>query len=247
MNYESIGNVIDLLRWLQLQDLERPTCELIAELVFGDGDRWGDSGAILKVAARFVDELETAAVIVQNSEYLTEEQKIGIYKSIMYLTEVFRARGLYTSHPSHQSHVPITISALTAFRISRPDEAIKHARDLAQDVDDLIQKIDGLGLHATVAARARQHLAVLSTMLRHIGVFGIESAMATYDELIIRLGRTEGANQKPRPSSALTKLFAVVQTWSTRIAAIEKLWSAGSKMIDHVGGAQNLLSQLPRL
>ena len=93
---------------------------------------------------------------------------------------------------------------------------------------------------------AKRHLVILSTLLRHVPVFGLEGALATYFELVLKIRRTD-AHTTPTAQAKLDPLFNKVKTWGERLGVLDKAWNSGSRLLEHAGKAQDLLQYIPIL
>ena len=91
---------------------------------------------------------------------------------------------------------------------------------------------------------AKKHLATLSTLLRHIPIFGLEASLLAYFELITKLRRAD-SQTTPEAKAALDPLMEKVKTWGGRLSTIDEIVNKGANLIERAKGMAPLLQYLP--
>jgi hypothetical protein len=117
-----------------------------------------------------------------------------------------------------------------------PEEAV----ELAAEVEALVKAVDELKLDPIVADIAKRHLQILSTMLRHVNVFGLEAALATYFDLVFKLRRAD-ASTSHEEQEAAKPLIEKIDGLQKKLGILDKLWNHSAKWITRARGESRLL------
>jgi len=114
------------------------------------------------------------------------------------------------------------------------------ALNLAKDVEELTAAFDDAALDPVVRDIAKRHLTVLATLLRHMPIFGMEAALATYFELVVRLRRAS-TNTSEESQKAAKPLMERLQNLREAFEAVDKVWNIGVRWIGAAKGVGGLL------
>jgi len=240
---QSLKNVLGILRLLKLGN---PGDSAVAEIRKWAGDDASEI-KILKIASYILEQASLARAVIAHSQ-LAEEAKRGVLTTIDSVINAFAITGMQSRWDSHVRDVAAAISniviLLSAMGIKTDNEAPQEAIDLVAEIEAMIVQFDDPELDPAVRDVAKRHLSILATLLRHIPIFGLEPALVTYFELMMKMRRTDSGSA-PSAQSKLVPLFEGIKSWGERLTALDKLWNAGAKLLAHAGKAQDLLAHLP--
>jgi hypothetical protein len=207
-----------------------------------------DNAAIMKVAAYVIEQADLARTVIANSA-LAEEAKVGVLTTIDGVSNAFSLGEVNTSWKNHIRDVSAAIAnlviLLSALGINTNPETPAEAIDLIKEIETMMASFDDTTLDPAVRDIGKRHMAVLATLLRHIPIFGLEAALTTYFELVMKLrradiGTTEASHTK------LQSLFAGMKNWGDRLGSLDRLWNSGAKLIEHAESS-GLLTYLPEI
>lgn len=144
----------------------------------------------LKMATYIQEQCEGARIVLDQSN-LTAEAREGLTQTVTQLASAFNV-GHLTNAPN--AFLPQIESAISQFaiivsltskdiRTSENDELQK----FLQEVEGVREKFNQAGVDPLVASIANKNLHVLATMLRNVDDLGLDSALACYYEMLIRL------------------------------------------------------------
>ncbi len=201
---------------------------------------------VARVCANIADLVDAADALI-GSANISERAKTGLLQTTSGIRNAFYYPNVVHSG-SVSNHLPALDAQITgfslltsAYRIEQPPKP-PEVDDLVADVDAMIVAFKHNSLDPVVSGVARRHLTLLATMLRHIEVFGVTSALATYYEMMLRL-RDAGEASSPAAATA-EKFWPTLQKWSSRLKLIKEAYDTATKGVGHVSKA---LAQLPDL
>jgi hypothetical protein len=237
MDHQSLSNVLGILRLIKAGNSHESTLELLQKWT---GKR-SNEALILKSASFVMEQIDNATVVINESN-LVVEAKEGVLQTLQALKTTFSLSGIHSSPTQYLGSVSGAISnfviLLSASKIETdikvPDEAVA----LAEEVEALITQFDDEDIDPVVRSIARRHLGALSTLLRHLPIFGLEAAMATYFEMIIRLRRAQ-TDTTQKSQKKMTALFQRMEEWKGRFETIDKIWNMGARWL---GKAEETIS-----
>lgn len=243
MDHQSLRNVLGILR-LTKDSSSRSAVDLIREWTGGAGK---EETSVLRVAAYIQEQVSNARTVISASQ-LSEEAKLGVQITLDGLQNAFSLNYITTSPANHLGNVAASISNLVILLdfVQGPSRQAppKEAEELVDEVAELLDLFDDVELDPVVRDTAKRHLAILSTLLQHIPIFGVEAALVTYFELMMKVRRADvGTSDASR--AKLNPLWEKMQTWGERLGTIDKLWNTGARLLGHAKNAQELLSYLP--
>jgi hypothetical protein len=240
MDHQSLSNVLGMLRKLKDEPNNITGIQLIQKWT---GVASTNPAAVLTVAVNFVEQIREATIVIENSS-LSEEAKAGVRVALKGLENAFALTGLQSHTKGHIPHIEVLIGnfaiLLDASGIDSKQPIPQEAVDLANEVDALSGEFDDESLDPVLRDIAKRHLATLSTLLRHVPIFGLEAALATYFELVIRLRRA-GTNTSEESQKAAKPLFEKLESLKEKFETIDKIWNIGVKWIGAGKGVGALL------
>jgi hypothetical protein len=204
---------------------------------------------VFRVAAYLQDQFAQARIVIQNSQ-LVEEAKAGVLQAINGLETAFSLKHLNSSMTSLLPAVPTYISSLvillSAAGIDTKQQTPKDASNLADEINQFQKAFDDSSLDPVVRDVAKKHMEALATLLRHVPIFGLEAALTSYFELVMRLRRVD-AQSTPEAKKALEPLMGEVKVWGERLGAIDDAINKGATLLERVKSAGHLLQYVPGL
>lgn len=244
MDVQPLQNVLTLLRLVARQSSGQ-TASLITKLAGKDIT----PRSLLRILAYIHDQLDAATAIVAASP-LVDEAKAGVFQGINMLRTMFDLGNLRTDLSAYSGQTPGYISnlviLLSSGGFSTETSTPQEADDLAREIDEFTVKFDDPQMDPVVAEIAKKHLIVLSTLLRHVNVFGLEPALSSYFELVMKLRRADSKSSEGS-KSALDKLMVTVRTWGDRLSTIDGAITTGGNLLDRAKSAGSLLEYIPPL
>jgi hypothetical protein len=237
--------VLGILRLIREANPNHTAAQLIQEWA---GDKAVISqSAILKVASYVTEQVDEAKVIIANSD-IDPESRHGVDKALEGLTNAF-SLGNLGAHPRQKmGDVSVAISSvkilLQSGGLSVGSETPEDAVELAKQVEELMNAFNDGDLDPNVREIAKRHLQILATMLRHLPIFGLEAAMTTYFELVLRVKRANeasGASQKAAAKPLLERIKSVGAT----MKSWDDMWTVAVKWIGIGKAGAKLLGLYP--
>lgn len=233
MDYRSLSNALAVFRAIKLADGNWTPAQLIHQIASADQNTTTRQTATLKIASYILEQIEEAKAVIAASG-LDEEAKEGVNQSLIQLGNAFSLGGLNTQMQSTIQNVPGAISSivilLSASGIETNTHAPQEAVELASQVEGLMGDFESDALDPLVRDLARQHLQILATLLRHIPVFGLEAAMASYFELVIKIRRAD-ANTSEEQKKAVEPLMEKLNGLQKGLGTLDKIWNEGARWI----------------
>lgn len=244
MDDQSLRNVLGILRLLKAANPGESACQ---QIKYWAGADVTDVG-IHKVAAYIIEQTSLARTVVVNSQ-LSDEAKGGVLSAIDGLARAFSLEQVHGQWSNHVRDVSSSVSSLvillSALGIPTDLPIPSEAGELIAEIEGMIIEFDDQSLDPVVRDLAKRHLAILSTFLRHIPIFGIEGALVTYFEMMMKIRRGD-IKASDASHSKLAGLFGRMATWGERLTAIDKLWNSGARLIEHANnGIGGLLNYIP--
>ncbi|MFA6112804.1 MAG: hypothetical protein WC729_02405 [Sphingomonas sp.] len=244
MDTQSLRNTLLILRRIAATHANQTILQFINKLAEAPDS---PPEVALRVAAYLLDQFKSARIVIVNSQ-LVPEAKSGVLTALDALERLFSIESLHNQFGSFPKIAPGYISnfviLLSASGSPLEGEESEAAIELAEEIDGLITKFDDLGLDPLVREIGRKHMSMLATLLRHIPIFGLEPALSTYFDLVMRLRRADSGTS-PKAKSRLDPLFVTIKTWGERLGLIDKAVNSGAKLLERADGARGLLEYLP--
>ncbi|PTQ63726.1 hypothetical protein C8J45_105303 [Sphingomonas sp. PP-CE-3G-477] len=260
MDDQSLRNILAILRKVQeLSASQNVTAmQFINYLATGNrpgasanmgGARGLNQSTAARISAYLIEQCNMARIVIDHSQ-LVDEAKAGVRSAIDAVSAAFAIgalggplNSLNSSAPGFISNLVILLSAAgVPFDQNTPLEAV----DLAKEVDDLIAQFDNKEIDPVVRDVARKHLAALSTMLRHIPIFGLEAALQAYFELSMKLRRAD-IQTTPESKAGLDTIMDKVKSWGDKLQTLDGVMNTGANLFDRASRAAPLLQYLPPL
>lgn len=244
MDHQSLVNVLGILREIKRAQGKHTTAQLIGQWA---GPVVAAQSTVHKVAAYVTDQIAEARAVI-NASQLADEAKQGIQQALSGLEQAFSLTGINANPQSHLRDIDGAIAnfviLLSAMHLDTHPEAPEEAKDLAKEVEVLVSAFDDVALDPLVRDIAKRHLQTLATLLKHIPIFGLEPALATYFELITKLRRAD-IHTTQASKDALDPAFEKINSWGTRLKGLDETWNAGARWVGRAGkAAVSLLTYL---
>lgn len=243
MDHQSLKNVLGILRLMKQNTGNSAGQDMIRQWI---GGPTASQTSILRVAAYVQEQVADATVVIESSQ-LPAEARDGIMITLQGLSNAFSLKGLGSSPVST---VPNITGAISSFVILLSVAGIaetpkpSEANDLIGEIEEMLKDFENHELDPVVRETAKRHLKILSTLLQHIPIFGVEAALATYFELMMKIRRADvGTTESSK--TKLDPLFAKMERWAERLGVIDKVWNSGARLLNHAEKAQALLTYLP--
>lgn len=242
MNDQSLGNVLAILRWISKVNKGTQVASLLNTWVGGELSET----QVLKVAGYIQEQIAEAQAFFDASN-LSAEAKAGLSSSLARLRATFSLSGLrgdLSAAGDVSSAISNFVILMDSLGLSQRTDPPAEAAELVSEIAELMTAFKDVAIDPIVRDTAQRHLQILSTLLQHIPVFGLEAALATYFELMLKVRRTEnGASEATK--AKVSPLWDVMEKWSARLGTIDKLWNAGARAVAHADKARGLLSYIP--
>jgi hypothetical protein len=242
MDSQSLDNVLALLRGMRADGGAKVVD--IMRTWAADTDETG----LLKVASSVQEQVRAARIVIENSR-LSEEAREGVLQTLNGLQAAFSLRGIQGTPSSHIPNLASSISnfviLLDVLRPDGPPRPPEDAANLVKEIEDLLLSAqEDKELDPVVRDTVRRHLKILSTLLQHIPIFGLEPALATYFELMMKVRRAETGSTE-QAKAKMEPIWKRMEKWGERLVALDKIWNAGARIIGNANKAQDLLTYIP--
>jgi len=226
---QSVSNVLGILRLLAKANPNHTATQLIKEWTGGTLNE----AALLKVAAYLCEQCGEAVAVLGHSN-LPDEVVVGLSETLAGVQRAFSLDGLQAQPRQFVKHVTGSISTLgmllTFAQIDIEEAIPTEVADLAKEIEDLVVEFNNADIDPLVRSIAQQHLQTLATLLRHIKIFGLEAALATYFELLARLRRAESSST-PESKKAAKPFTDRIKGWADVFESIDKIFNTGARML----------------
>jgi hypothetical protein len=243
----SLSNVLAVLRFVKSKNPNTSGVDLLSALAVETTRMQPSQAAVMKMAAQIIDQAEDARVVITNSS-LDEEAKHGVQVALDRVANAFSLQKItgapYQTIGDVAGAISNLVILLSASGFQTATVTPPEASDLAKEVEELMNSFGDAALDPLVRATAQQHLQILATMLRHLPIFGMEAAMATYFELMLKVKRAD-ANTSDEQKEAAKPFMEKIGALGDGISKTEKAWTAGARLIGHAKSAAVLFGLLP--
>ena len=246
MSDNFISNVLNILRLLKASP------ELNGHSMLEYIEKWAGApiqeSATLRVSAYLQDQCDGAITLIRQSS-LPEEAIAGLLQTVTSLRNALAIRNI-TSAPTQ--HLPQLDAAISSFAIlegvsnlTAPPADKSDLEKLIKEIEQVVGLFDDSSIDPLVQTTAKKHLHILLATLRNVDALGVDSAMAAYFELVIRLKRVDvSASETSR--SRVAKVWPTLEKWGGRLAIIDKVLNSGQGLLDQAKGiGQALLNYFP--
>ena len=243
MDDQSLRNVLALLRKVQGSD---PTTTALAFINSLAGKRVNDA-ALARISAYIIDQADQGLEVIDNSQ-LIEEAKTGVRNALKSVSKTFAIGNLHgnikTLHSQAAGYVSNLVILLSASGISLETDIPDDARDLASEIDQFANAFDDDLLDPVVREIAKKHMAVLATLIRHIPIFGLEPALQSYFELMLKLRRADGKSSNDA-KGRLDGAMDTFKKWGERLKSLDDVINTGSNLLTRGQSLTPLLQYIP--
>lgn|GEM_PF-2193612 len=245
MDDQSLRNILSILRYIQSMQREQSASQFLVKISEGKQS----SGSMARMCANLQDQFDQARAVIVNSQ-LVDEAKAGIISAIDALSYTFSVGSIQTTWSNLYDSIPGYISnlviLLSAAGLPSQSDAPSEAVDFAREVDEFVVRFEDDALDPVVRDIAKKHMVILATLIRHVPIFGLEAALSTYFDLVLKLRRADSQSSE-QSKGALDRLIGTVTTWGERIQSLDKMMNAGANLIDRAKPAGHLLQYIPHI
>ena len=246
MDYQSLTNVLAVLRYVKSKGPNHTGVDLLRMLALETKAHPSDS-AVARMASQIIEQIEDAEIVIGLSQ-LDDEAKHGVQASLNKVSNAFSLKQLNNNTQGVIGDVSAAISnlviLLSASGVKTTTQPPTEATDLAAEVEKLIAEFDNGALDPLVRETAKQHLQILATMLRHLPIFGVEAAMATYFELILKVKAADSATTEVQKKAA-KPLMEKIGAFAEGLKKTNEAAKSGVGLIGHAKSAAVLFGLLP--
>lgn len=248
MSTNPLANFLALLRLIRET---HPSHAPLTMFQLWAGDANAPTSAVVKIAAYAIEQAEAAETYIRATQ-LSDEAKQGLIHTTASLKTAFELQNIGSQPVS--AFMPALDAGISQFAIlisaaglDREPAPITEIADLVAAVDELLSSLDQVELDDHVRETARRHLAVLKALLQHTDALGVDAAMASYYELVLRL-RSADSNASAASKERMAKLWPEIERWAGRLAIIDQMYTQGGHLLGELGRpAQLLVSHIPAL
>lgn len=244
MDSQSLTNVLAIMRVMNRGKSSDSGRVIISRLA--GKDKLSDA-LVLRVADHVLEQITLAQGVIENSP-MRDEAKAGVAQTLKGLARIFSLDHVQEAWGGSLRDITGAISnfviLLDAAAIEEKTEPPEEAFDLIKEISAVIEAIRDPGLDPVVRAVAEKHLTILSLMLQHIPIFGLEGALTAYFEMMSRIRRAE-VQSSPEAKSKFEPIWTGMSKWTDKLNKIDKIWNSGARMIEHADKASGLLEYIP--
>ena len=244
MSGDYIGGVLGVLRRIKAtQHLSLQHTSLTYMVEWSGG---GDPSAALAMASSIQEQLRGAQSVIEASS-LTTEAKSGLLVTIAGLVNAFSLAGL---NGQLAQFIPALDPAITNFAIisslsssTQPDSLSQTINNLIRDIDELADSAKACQMDQVLRDTIVRNLVILATMLRNVEAVGIDGAVTSYFDLLVRVRRSEKSASNESKKS-MHGFWPAINSLGEKIGKISGLLEAGMKLISYAEKLPNLLENL---
>lgn len=245
MDHRSLANILAILRWVK-QHEAMTGADILRSLATEMGMVLNES-AVARLASQVIELAADAELVISNSQ-LDPEAKHGVQVTLGKVSKAFSLPQINAQCSAVVGDVPAAISnlviLLSASGVKTTPDAPQEAIDLAKEIEEFMSAFEDGALDPLVRETAKQHLQILATMLRHLTVFGIEAAMATYFELLLKMKAADASTTKDQKAAA-KPIMERIGGFMEGLKKADEASKAGIGLIGHAKSAAVLFGLLP--
>jgi len=242
MDAQSLSNVLGILRLMNAKNTK--TLDVIKGWCGADATE----EVYLRVACYVQEQIRLAQAVIASSQ-LTEEAKAGVNGTLTGMSNAFSLGHLGTPFNNHVGNVAGSISnfviLLSASGIGESARQLPEVSDLVREITETMTLFDDPAIDPAVRDVAKRHLQILSTLLQHIPIFGLEAALTSYFELMMKVRRTDSGSSETSHAKTAS-IWARMTTWGERFDSIDKIINGAVRLGDTADKAIGLLDYIPR-
>ncbi|WP_225205015.1 hypothetical protein [Novosphingobium huizhouense] len=241
MSDNPITNVLNILRLLKHNQM--PNHNTYDNVRNWCGDQLTE-GAVLRLFAYALDQCQMATEAIFYSS-LSQEAKDGLLQTVQSLRSCFSPQSAQSSISSHLPQIDSSISSFAILASVYGDRGTtssnKDVTELSEEVRSVYRNFSDADPQTILTEIAKRHLSVLLTTLDHVDAFGIDSAMAVYAELLVRL-KTASQSSAPGEAEKTKAIWPSILKWGERLSKIAEAVGTGNKLLENGGDlAQTLI------
>lgn len=204
-------------------------------------------GCVKGINGYVLDQSSGAESLI-NGSALDDEAKIGLCQTTSAIRVAFSLQGL---NQPISAFLPTLDSAISNFAIlvsatggmfKSKDRSELDA--LTADVDQMIGTFQSSTIDPIIRDTAIRHLVIFRTLLGNVDSLGVDSAMAAYFELVVRLRRAETAASQTGKEE-VKGIWSKIENWLGRLNSINKGLNDGAGLLSHFESVPSLLEYLP--
>jgi hypothetical protein len=198
--------------------------------------RGGGQEAQFRILITIQQNLVEARQVIEASG-LSDEAKGGLYATIDSLIATF-AIGNFQGAVSNyllDLDTAITIFSVitSAIDFDVPEQFVTERDELVNDLNLFIEELASLDVDERLRDTARRQVSLLIALLRNAEAIGVEAALASYYEMVIKLRNRSAANPDSQ-SEGKSKFWSTIKSWSDRLDSLSKIYDIGQRLLPHV-------------
>lgn len=241
-----IGNVLGLLR--KLKQNAMPLAAVSDNFRKLAGQTLSEP-EVLRMTAYASDQASAAQTLIQNSQ-LSEEAKNGLVETTAALVAACSLSGINNQLASYFPKIDSSLSSfsiLASVRGAVPTALdVPEVLSLVEEIDALRENLHTYGLDPIVFETTMRHLTLLSSLLKNVEAFGVDSAMVAYTELVLRFRRAS-AEPSEISKAGIQRVWAQIEQWTGRLTLIEHAINSGTSILSPLPSLTTIVHHLPHI
>lgn len=234
MSVNYLTNVLNILRLLA-NTTPTNTNAIIGHLMTWAATTDQDSGQILKLIAYVQEQCEGALALI-NSLEISEEDKAGPIQTITHLRTAFNFGMMGSAISQSIPHLAASLSGFRMFVLALESDVLisdnPEIKSIIAEIVDLQAKLGSSDVDRFVRETAQRHLHILHSLLVNVDAFGIDSAMAAYFEMVVRIQKAEKiASDTSR--NTMKGFWPFMKKWGDRLKSVDDAASVGVKLVGY--------------
>ena len=234
MSVNYLTNVLNILRLLA-NTAPSNTNAISGYLQTWTGANDENSGAIIKMIAYIQEQCEGALAIISGLD-IPEEDKAGPLQTVTHLRTAFNFTMMGSAISQTIPHLAASLSGFRMFVLAFDADVLisedPEIKSILAEITELREKLGSSDLDPFVLETAKRHLHILHSLLVNVDALGVDSAMAAYFEMVIRIQKAEKmASEASRET--MKGFWPFMKKWGDRLKAVDDAASVGVKLVGY--------------
>lgn len=234
MSVNYLTNVLNILRLLA-NTAPTNTAAIVGHLMTWTATTDENSPQILKMVAYIQEQCEGALALV-NSLEIPEEDKAGPIQTITHLRGAFNFAMMGSAIGQSIPHLAASLSGFRMFVLAFESDVLisdnPEIRAIIAEIVELQGELGSSGIDRFVRETAQRHLHILHSLLVNVDALGVDSAMAAYFEMVVRIQKAEKmADDTSRET--MKGFWPFMRKWGDRLKSVDDAASVGVKLVGY--------------
>lgn len=234
MSVNYLTNVLNILRLLAKTQPQNTTA-VVGYLMAWAECNDDNSSQILKMIAYIQEQCEGALALMNRLE-IPDEDKAGPVQTVTHLRAAFNLNMISSDIKQSLPHLAVSLSGFRMFVLAFDSDVLisdhPEIQSIIAEIAELRQKLGKVDVDPFVRDTAQRHLHILHSLLVNVDALGVDSAMAAYFEMVIRIQKAEKLAGETS-QEAMSGFWPFMKKWGERLKSVDDATSVGVKLVGY--------------